>query len=76
MTNFKYIGAVDEEGITHTHVRCTLFGYDTLCGLSLSDDVAEECEPVSPKIDCHQCYALWVVANNLGARDFAADVKR
>ena len=50
--------------------------YDTLCGVSTSDDLFEEvdAEPHG-RIDCVQCWSVYQLARGLTASDFADRAK-
>ena len=47
--------------------------FDTLCGLDAEDgSVGHSPRPWSPgmKINCHDCRAIWLAAQQIHARDF------
>jgi hypothetical protein len=69
----KIIGSKDvaTEEIIY-HASCDPSGnYDTLCGVSLSDDMFEPVHPSrGQKITCDHCYRIWLESRRYKASDF------
>ncbi len=73
----KSITVQDNDGTTEVHARANPGGtYDTLCGLSTSDDLFHEVIGVSSSpIACLSCYMVYQEAKRFKESDFAKDLK-
>ena len=60
-----------EGGPTEWHGQASVGNYQTLCGLSLDDDLFAAV-PGNHRITCPQCRATWLAARSIRAVDFAA----
>lgn len=61
-----------DSGEISVHQSSGQAGYDTICGVSLSDDIFEAwVVPIGGRIDCKTCKSIWLDCRNLRAADFA-----
>jgi hypothetical protein len=73
MSKDKFI-AISQDGIVQVH-GVSSGNYATLCGMDGADSVVGQSAavlPVRPRIDCPQCFGVWIDAKRFGRRDFTA----
>lgn len=66
------------DGVRQVHAIDTTGNYATLCGLDGNDEfvrqMGADLEGDKDKIDCPQCWSIWVTATRYKRRDFVSNI--